>query len=69
MKLLLDQNLSRNLVRELNPLIPDSRRVLDVELDTATDRQIGVCSRTHGFTIVSKDSHFRQLAFLRSRRI
>lgn len=64
MKLLLDQNLSRNLVRELNPLFPDSRHVLDVELDTATDREIWDYARTNGFTIVSKDSDFRQLAFL-----
>jgi len=40
MKLLLDQNLSRNLVRDLTPLFPDSRHVLDLELDTATDREI-----------------------------
>lgn len=64
MKLLFDQNLARNLVRELSPLFPDSRHVLDVELDKATDREIWEFARTNGFTIVSKDSDFRQLAFL-----
>lgn len=64
MKLLLDQNLSRNLVRELTPLFPDSRHVLDLELDTATDREIWNYAGANGFTIMSKDSDFRQLAFL-----
>ena len=41
MKSLLDHNLSQSLARELNPLFPDSRHVLDVELDTATDMQLG----------------------------
>ncbi len=64
MKLLLDQNLSQKLVRELNPLFPDSRHVLDFELDKATDREIWDYARIHDFTIVSKDSDFKQLAFL-----
>jgi len=64
MKLLLDQNLSRKLVRDLSPLFPESCHVLDVDLDQATDREIWDHARAHGFTIVSKDSDFRQLAFL-----
>jgi len=64
MKLLLDQNLSRKLIRELSPLFPESCHVLDVDLDQATDKEVWDYARTHGFTIVSKDSDFRQLAFL-----
>lgn len=64
MKLLLDQNLSRNLLGGLRDLCPDSTHVAAVGLATATDREIWDYAGTHGYTIVSKDSDFRQLAFL-----
>lgn len=35
-----------------------------VGLDTATDREIWDYAGEHGYLIVSKDSDFRQLAFL-----
>ena len=35
-----------------------------VGLDTATDREIWEHARDHGYLIASKDSDFRQLAFL-----
>lgn len=64
MRLLLDQNLSRRLVAELAPIFPDSAHVAAVGLDTATDREIWGYAGEHGCLIVSKDSDFRQLAFL-----
>ncbi len=64
MKLLLDQNLSRNLIGSLGELFPDSTHVATVGLATATDREIWDYAGAHGYTIVSKDSDFRQLAFL-----
>jgi len=63
-KLLFDQNLSRHLVRQLAAEFPESRHVTDAELDTATDGEIWSYAGEHGFLIVSKDSDFRQLAFL-----
>jgi predicted nuclease of predicted toxin-antitoxin system len=63
-KLLFDQNLSRHLVGQLAREFPDSRHVTEVGLDTATDREIWDFAGGHGFVIVSKDSDFRQLAFL-----
>jgi predicted nuclease of predicted toxin-antitoxin system len=63
-KLLFDQNLSRHLVRQLAVEYPESRHVTDVDLDTATDAEIWSWAGEHGFVIVSKDSDFRQLAFL-----
>ena len=60
MKLLFDQNLSRHLVVEF----ADSRHVTEVGLDSATDNEIWTYAGEHGFVIVSKDSDFRQLAFL-----
>lgn len=60
MKLLFDQDLSRHLVAEF----ADSRHVTEVGLDSATDNEIWTYAGEHGFVIVSKDSDFRQLAFL-----
>lgn len=64
MKLLLDQNLSRKLVQLLHDAYPQSSHVSVVGLATAADREIWNYGAEHGYTIVSKDSDFRQLAFL-----
>ena len=64
MKLLFDQNLSRHLVVRLAHLFTDSSHVATVGLDTASDREVWDYAGHHGFTIASKDSDFRQLAFL-----
>lgn len=64
MKLLFDQNLSRHLVHQLALEYAESRHVTDVDLDTATDAEIWSWAGEHGYVIVSKDSDFRQLAFL-----
>ncbi|MDE0492863.1 MAG: hypothetical protein F4Z00_08095 [Acidimicrobiaceae bacterium] len=64
MRLLFDQNLSRRLVVMLAVEYPGSRHVAELGLDTATDRAIWDYAGEHGFMIVSKDSDFRQLAFL-----
>ena len=64
MKLLFDQNLSRRLVALLSVEYPGSRHVAELDLDTATDRAIWDYAGEHEFMIVSKDSDFRQLAFL-----
>lgn len=64
MKLLFDQNLSRHLVGQLRDAFPDSSHLTTVGLDTATEDQIWDYAKEHGYVIVSKDSDFRQLAFL-----
>ena len=45
-------------------MFPDSQHVTAPSLDTATDREISDYAREHECVIVSKDSEFRQLAFL-----
>lgn len=64
MKLLLDQNLSRHLVGHLRDVFPESEHVTSLGLDAASDREIWDHAGEHGHVIVSKDSDFRQLAFL-----
>lgn len=64
MKLLFDQNLSRFLVEELDQHFPGSRHVSALGLDSSTDDEIWDYAKSNGYVIVSKDSDFRQLAFL-----
>ena len=64
MRLLFDQNLSRHLVGMFNIEYPDSCHVTDLGLDMATDAEIWAYAGEHDLVIVSKDSDFRQLAFL-----
>jgi predicted nuclease of predicted toxin-antitoxin system len=65
MKLLLDENLSFRLVRVLQLHFPDTKHVKEIGLSGAEDLIIWDYARSHGFTIVSKDADFHQLAFLK----
>ncbi len=65
MKLLFDQNLSPRLVQRLADLYPGSIHVRHVGLHSADDEAVWAYARDLGFTIVSKDSDFRQFSFLR----
>ncbi|MGQ0623629.1 MAG: DUF5615 family PIN-like protein [Sporichthyaceae bacterium] len=64
MRLLFDQNLSRTLAALLVTEFPDSTHVSALGLDTATDREIWEYAGEQDLIVVSKDSDFRQLAFL-----
>jgi len=61
-KLLFDQNLSRFLVERVSSEFKGSLHVIQLGLGQATDRKIWDWAGEHGFTIVSKDSDFRDLA-------
>jgi predicted nuclease of predicted toxin-antitoxin system len=63
-KLLFDQNLSRHLVGQLRDVFPESEHVTSLGLDAAADQEIWTYAGEHGHVVVSKDSDFRQLAFL-----
>ena len=60
MKLLFDENLSPKLSRELAGEYPQSLHVFEAGLAGATDRQIWDYAGANRFTIVSKDSDFRE---------
>lgn len=45
-------------------MFPESEHVTSLDLDTATDQEIWSHAGEHGHVVVSKDSDFRQLAFL-----
>mgnify|MGYP001560232799 CR=1 FL=1 len=65
MKLLLDQNLSRRLLPDLVQSFPGSAQVQHAGLERTGDADIWAYAKQHGFTIVTKDADFVELALLR----
>lgn len=65
MRLLFDANVAASLVQRLADLYPDSVHVKEIGLDAADDATVWTYADEHGLTIVSKDSDFRQLSFLK----
>jgi predicted nuclease of predicted toxin-antitoxin system len=64
LKLLLDENLSFRMVAELEVGFPESAQVTRLGLETANDRTIWGYAKKHGFTLVTQDSDFHELATL-----
>ena len=62
MKLLFDHNLPPRLVRGLAALFPESEHVHSLDLDRATDREIGDFAQRNGFAVVTKDADFEHIA-------
>src|SRR5262249_50831900 len=62
MKLLLDQNLSFKLCDALSDLFPGSSQVRLAGLADASDRAIWDYAKAYGFTLVSLDSDFSDMA-------
>jgi len=64
LKFLIDQNLSPRLLEELARRHPGSTHVRNFGMERADDLEIWEFAKTEGYTIISKDSDFRQLSFL-----
>jgi predicted nuclease of predicted toxin-antitoxin system len=64
MKLLLDQNLSRKLVKQIQEAYPDSCHLSAVLPESTADREIWVYAEANGFVIVTKDDDFEQRSVL-----
>jgi predicted nuclease of predicted toxin-antitoxin system len=64
MKLLFDQNLSFKLCKLLADVFPDSSQVRLLGLDLADDRAIWDHAKSSGFTLVTQDSDFADMATL-----
>lgn len=64
MKLLLDQNLSFKLCVRLADLFPESNQVRRLGLDQADDQAIWRYAKDNGYTIVTQDSDFADMAAL-----
>ena len=60
MKLLLEENLSSQIVREIIDLYPDSTHVKNLALKNVDDNSIWEYAKTNNFVIASKDADFYQ---------
>jgi predicted nuclease of predicted toxin-antitoxin system len=63
-KLLLDENLSRRMLPDLAALFPGSSQVQLLGLEEVDDRTFWRYAGAHGFTLVTLDSDFHELATL-----
>jgi predicted nuclease of predicted toxin-antitoxin system len=63
-RLLIDENLSWKLIRDLSSVYPDPIHVRDVGLASADDSTIWAYARANALTIVTKDLDFHQRSFL-----
>jgi predicted nuclease of predicted toxin-antitoxin system len=64
MKLLLDQNISRKLVKQLEDIYPGSQHITSIMSENSDDREIWLYAKQNGFTIVTKDDDFEQRSIL-----
>jgi|SRR3989344_2738312 len=64
MKLLLDQNISYKLVRELGMLYPNSNHIYLLGLHNASDHEIWNYALNNNFVIVTQDSDFSERSIL-----
>lgn len=64
MKLLLDNNLSYRLISRLSALFPESKHVVDVGLDEASDEAVWQFAKENDFVIVTKDADFNHLSMV-----
>jgi predicted nuclease of predicted toxin-antitoxin system len=60
MKLLLDQNLSRKLIKQIAEAYPDSCHLTAVLPEDSSDRDIWLYAEKNEFVIVTKDDDFEQ---------
>jgi predicted nuclease of predicted toxin-antitoxin system len=64
MKLLFDQNLSFKLCKALADLYPGSNQIRLLGLEQADDRSVWEYARANGFTVISLDADFAEMASL-----
>ena len=64
MKLLLDQNISRKLVKHIKDIFPGTNHVYLLGLQTATDEEVWEYARKNDFIIVTQDSDFNERSVL-----
>ncbi len=65
MKLLLDQNLSRRMLKQLLPYYPDSSQAALLNMDKSDDAQVWEYAKNNDFVIVTKDSDFHDFSLVK----
>jgi len=61
-KLLFDNNISHRVIARISDIFPNANHVMLESLDESTDKEVWRFARANGYTIVSKDSDFNDLA-------
>ena len=62
MKLLIDQNLSYKLCKNLNDIFPEAIHVKELNLIKDNDEDIWKLAKSNSYMIVTKDSDFNEMA-------
>lgn len=64
MKLLFDQNISFRVIKKISSAYPEAKQVRELELENCSDREIWEFAKTNGYSIVTFDADFYDLANL-----
>ena len=64
MKLLFDQNISYRLVKKIQDILPESKQVVQLNLENATDAEIWTFAKANQYTIVTFDADFFDISIL-----
>lgn len=65
MKLLIDHNLSHKILRYISGKFKGSAHVKDIGMAKADDLEVWQYAKSHGFTILSQDSDFYDIGFVK----
>ncbi|MCS6822017.1 MAG: DUF5615 family PIN-like protein [Microscillaceae bacterium] len=64
MKLLLEQNISYKVLKELNEHFPESAQAGRIGLGQAGDREVWNFAKVHGYTLVTYEATFHEISLL-----
>ena len=64
MKLLFDQNISFRVIKKISAKFPQAKQVRELRLENNSDNQIWEYAKANGYTIVTFDADFYDLASL-----
>ncbi len=61
-KILFDNNISHRVIARISDIFPNANHVMLESLDESTDMEVWQFAKKNGYTIVTKDSDFNDLA-------
>ena len=61
-RLLFDNNISHRVIARIDDIFPNTNHVMLEKLDDVSDERVWMFARNNGYTIVTKDSDFNDMA-------
>ena len=61
-RLLFDNNISHRVIARIDDIFPNTNHVMLEKLDDVSDERVWMFARSNGYTIVTKDSDFNDMA-------